>query len=221
MSNFTTNINNIKERRAFYFKLKLSALIILLLVVIEIIDSSFHLNLENLGVKPRQLDGLIGIFTFPFIHGDWNHLISNSFSLFVLLTGIFIFHENRSLLIVFTLYISSGALLWFIGRENSVHIGASGLIYALASYLFVASIKIRNRNAMALSFFMVLMYGSMVWGVLPFFVESNVSWEGHLAGAVVGTLLALYHYRNYIPEHLLVEKEEDIPFFEKHKDFDL
>lgn len=214
----TTNINNIKERNAFYFKLKLSALFILLLFLIEIVDTTFHLNFENYGVKPRNLDGFIGIFTFPFIHGNWNHLISNSFSLFVLLTGIFVFHESRSIKIITLLYIGSGLLLWFIGRENTNHIGASGFIYALVAYLFVASLKVRNRNAMALSFFIILMYGSMVWGVFPFFVENNVSWEGHLAGAIVGVVLALFDFRNYKPEEKLsYTAEDDIPFFEKHK----
>lgn len=191
---------------------------IFVLFVIEIVDNLFQLHLETYGVRPKSLNGLYGVLTFPFIHGDWNHLISNAFSLFMLLSGLFIFHENRSFKVLLILYLGSGLLLWFIGRQNSVHVGASGLIYALAAYLFTASIKIRNRNAMALTFFIILMYGSMVWGVFPFFVEENVSWEGHLAGAIVGTVLALFDYRNYKPEETQNHTtEDDIPFFEKHK----
>lgn len=189
-----------------------------MLFVIEIVDNLFQLHLEAYGVKPKSLNGLYGVLTFPFIHGDWNHLISNAFSLFMLLAGLFIFHEHRSFKVLLILYLGSGLLLWFIGRQNSVHVGASGLIYALAAYLFTASIKIRNRNAMALTFFIILTYGSMVWGIFPFFVEENVSWEGHLAGAIVGIALALFDYRNYKPEETVnYTADDDIPFLKNIK----
>jgi membrane associated rhomboid family serine protease len=215
MANIRANINKSKERKAFYFKLKLAVLIVASWFLIELVDNIFVLGLERYGLKPKALQGLIGIFTFPFLHGDWNHVLSNGSSAIILFTGLFIFHEKRSLFILTILYLGSGTLLWFIGDYGTNHIGASGLIYALAFFLFVASIKQGNRNSMALSFFIILLYGSMIWGVMPYFVEANVSWEGHLAGAIVGVFLALYEYRNFKPEKSL-QLEEEKPFFEKH-----
>lgn len=215
MANIRANINNSKEGKAFYFKLKLAVLIVGTWLVIELIDNLFSLNLERYGLKPKALEGLLGIFTFPFLHGDWNHVLSNASSAIVLLTGLFIFHEKRSFFILPILYLGSGTLLWFIGKAGTNHIGASGLIYALAFFLFIASIREGNRNSMALSFFIILMYGSMIWGVMPYFVQDNVSWEGHLSGAIVGVILALYEYRNYEAKKAL-EIPEERPFFERH-----
>lgn len=214
MANISANINKLKERKAFYFKLKLSLLIIAIWFVIELVDNLFNLNLEQFGIKPKSLAGLSGVLTFPFLHGDWNHLFSNSASAIILFTALFVFHEKRSLFIFPILYLGSGLLLWGIGESGTNHIGASGLIYAVAFFLFVSSIIIRDKNSMALSFFIIMFYGSMVWGIMPYFVKENVSWEGHLAGAVVGVLLALFEFRNYeTPKKEIIEEER--PFFER------
>ena len=215
MANLRVNINKSEERKEFYFKLKLAVLIVGIWVLIELVDNIFTLGLERFGLKPKAIEGLYGIFTFPFLHGDWNHVFSNGSSAIILLTGLFIFHEKKSFFILMTLYLGSGALLWIIGKYGSNHIGASGLIYALAFFLFVSSIREGNRNSMALSFFIILMYGSMIWGVMPYFVQENVSWEGHLAGAIVGILVAIYEYRNFEPEKKVI-REEERPFFERH-----
>jgi len=209
------NISNLKERKAFYFKLKLSILIIFIWVLIEFLDNLLHLGLEKYGVYPKTINGLLGIFTFPFLHGDWNHLFSNASSAVVLFTALFVLHEKRSLFIFFTLYFFSGLILWCIGEKGSNHIGASAWIYAVAFYLFISSIIVRDKNALALSFFIILFYGSMVWGIMPYFVKDNVSWEGHLSGAIIGIILACYEFRNYKPpKSKLVEEER--PFFEKY-----
>lgn len=215
MANISANIKNLKERQSFYFKVKLASLIVFTWFVVEILDNLFKLGLENYGLKPKAAEGLIGILTFPFLHGDWNHLLSNASSAIILFTGLFIFHANRSLRYLLIMYLASGTLLWLIGQSGTNHIGASGLIYSVAFFLFVASVREGNRNSMALSFFIILMYGSMIWGLTPFTVQANVSWEGHLSGAIVGILLALFVYRNYVkPQELYLEDER--PFFERH-----
>ncbi|MFT4969466.1 MAG: membrane associated rhomboid family serine protease [Chitinophagales bacterium] len=215
MANISANIKNLKERESFYFKLKLAALIVFTWFVVELLDSMFKLGLENFGLKPKSVEGLIGILTFPFLHGDWNHLLSNGSSALILFTGLFVFHAKRGLLYLLILYLGSGILLWFIGQSGTNHIGASGLIYAVAFFLFVASVREGNRNSMALTFFIILMYGSMIWGLTPFTVKANVSWEGHLSGAIIGVILALYVYKDYVkPQELFVEDER--PFFERH-----
>lgn len=222
MANISSNIKILKERESFYFKLKLAALIVFVWFLVELIDNMFKLQLESYGLKPKTLEGLAGILTFPFLHGDWNHLLSNATSAIVLFTGLFVFHPNKSLRYLMILYLGSGALLWVIGRAGTNHIGASGLIYAVAFFLFVSSIREGNRSSMALSFFIILMYGGMVWGITPFTVMPNVSWDGHLSGAIVGVALALFEYRNYIkPQELHTEDER--PFFERYpmdEDFD-
>lgn len=222
MANISSNIKILKERESFYFKLKLAALIVFVWFLVELIDNMFKLQLESYGLKPKTLEGLAGILTFPFLHGDWNHLLSNATSAIVLFTGLFVFHPNKSLRYLMILYLGSGALLWVIGRAGTNHIGASGLIYSVAFFLFVSSIREGNRSSMALSFFIILMYGGMVWGITPFTVMPNVSWDGHLSGAIVGVALALFEYRNYIkPRELHTEDER--PFFERYpmdEDFD-
>lgn len=222
MANISSNIKILKERESFYFKLKLAVSIVLVWFLVELIDNIFKLHLESYGLKPKSIVGLLGVLSFPFLHGDWNHLLSNASSAIVLFTGLFVFHPNRSLRYLIILYLGSGSLLWVIGREGTNHIGASGLIYAVAFFLFVSSIRERNRSSMALSFFIILMYGGMVWGITPFTVLPNVSWDGHLAGAIVGVTLALYAYRNYVkPKELFTEDER--PFFKKYpmdEDFD-
>ena len=215
MANISANINKLKERKAFYFKLKLSLLIIATWFGIEFIDNVFNLNLQQFGLKPKSINGWYGILSYPFLHGDWNHLFSNSASAIILFTALFIFHEKRSIYILPILYLSSGLLLWIIGEDGSNHIGASGLIYAVAFFLFVSSIIIRDKNSMALSFFIIMFYGSMVWGIMPYFVQENVSWEGHLAGAIVGVVLALFEFRNFEPPKK-VKIEEKRQFFERH-----
>lgn len=215
MANISSNINKRKEERSFYFKLKLSLFIVTFWFLVEILDRIFSLNLEFYGLKPKTLEGLFGILSFPFLHGDWQHLVSNASSAIILLTALFVFHEAKSFKLLFILYISSGSLLWLIGDLGSNHIGASGLIYALAFFLFVASIIQRDRNSMALSFFIIMLYGSMIWGIMPYFVQENVSWQGHLSGAVVGITLALYEFRNYKFEAPKF-REDEKAFFEKH-----
>ncbi|MCB9257357.1 MAG: rhomboid family intramembrane serine protease [Chitinophagales bacterium] len=215
MANISSNINKRKDERSFYFKLKLSIFIVALWFLVEILDRLFNLNLEVFGLKPKSTMGVLGIFSFPFLHGDWQHLISNSSSALVLFTALFVFHEAKSLKILLLLYLSSGALLWLIGDYGSNHIGASGLIYAVAFFLFVASVIQKDRNSMALSFFIIMLYGSMIWGIMPYFVQENVSWQGHLSGAIVGSVLALYEFRNYKYERP-VFREEEKAFFERH-----
>lgn len=215
MANIRANINKNEEEKAFYFKLKLSLFIVFIWVFIEWVSTFFNLNLETWGLQPKKWEGLIGVFTMPFLHGDWNHVLSNATTGVVLFTALFIFHEKRSLVLILIMYLFSGLLLHLIGEKGSTHIGASALLYALAFFLFISSLRSGNKNAMAISFFIILFYGSMIWGVLPYFVEQNVSWEGHMAGAVTGSVLALYETRNYRPSQSSLVRDER-PFFEKH-----
>ncbi|MCE2497037.1 MAG: rhomboid family intramembrane serine protease [Flavobacteriales bacterium] len=148
------------------------------------------------GLFPRTLEGLVGVITMPFLHADMVHLINNSVPLIVLGSVLRYFYKSLFWLVVFTSWLITGLITWGIARE-AYHIGASGLVYALASFLFFSGAFRKHRPLMAVSFFVVFVYGSMVWGVLP--IEPTVSWEGHLSGAIAGLFTAVA-YRHIGPQ---------------------
>lgn len=154
------------------------------------------LDFIKAGVMPRTAGGLKGILFSPLIHGDWKHLFDNSIPVFILSFALFYFYRGISFTIFFFIYFLGGMILWVIGRE-AYHIGASGIIYGLASFLFLSGIIRRITHLMAISLLVVFIYGSLIWGLLPF--DYEVSWEGHLSGAVVGIGLAIL-YRDQGPE---------------------
>lgn len=206
-----------KERKNFIFRLGVSVFIVSIWWLVALADALFDLNVRQFGVKPKTLEGLTGILTFPFIHGGWQHLLSNSLPGVILLTALFLFHAARSFVVLLILYLASGSILWLIGKSGSNHIGASGLVYALAFFLFTAGVIVRDRNSLAISFFIILWYGSMLWGIFPFSVEPGTSWEGHLGGAISGIVLALLIIKKPPKEIINDETPEDEHFFEKHR----
>jgi membrane associated rhomboid family serine protease len=145
----------------------------------------------------------------PFLHGDMKHLFSNSVPLLVLLFSIFYFFHQKSVLILAMTYFMSGVLTWVIGT-NGTHIGASGIVYALAFFLVTISILKQEVKLMAYSLIIIFLYGSIVWGFFPqLFPDKHISWEGHLAGAITGVVLAFF-YKNEGPEKkVYFEDEED------------
>ena len=181
-----------------------------LIWVIKIFEITMEVDFVSAGVMPRKLSGLQGILFSPLIHGDWKHLFDNSIPVFLLSFALFYFYRGISFTIFVFIYIVGGMLLWIIGRD-SYHIGASGIIYGLAAFLFLSGVIRRVTNLMAISLLVVFLYGSLIWGLLPF--DYKVSWEGHLSGAVVGIALAIL-YRDRGPERPkaswdLEEEEEE------------
>jgi membrane associated rhomboid family serine protease len=159
--------------------------------------SEFGLNIDFsfLGIYPLKLRGIPGIFTAPLIHSDIKHLADNSVAVFVLTTAIFYFYREVAFQVFSLVYIVTGTLVWIVGRE-AYHIGASGLIYGFASFLFFSGLIRRNRNLMAISLLVIFLYGSLVWGLIPY--DYRISWESHMMGALTGILLAVI-YRNEGP----------------------
>lgn len=206
-----------KERKLFIFKLLFSVSIVLIWWLIHGLNSLFSLHLQQYGLKPRVIEQWYGVFTYPFLHGSWEHLVSNSLPGVILLTGLFIFHAKNSFKFLSILYLVSGVILWFIGRENTNHIGASGVVYALAFFLLTAGFIARERSSIALSFFIILWYGGMLWGIFPFSVEQGTSWEGHLAGAITGFLLAFMTTKRPVKTETKELAEVYEHFYEKHK----
>jgi len=161
-----------------------------LMWLVFFVDLLLPISLTRYGMVPRTISGLIGIVTMPFLHARFGHILNNTVPLVVLLVLLFGSHPHPVRVTV-SLIGLSGVLLWLFGISRSdVHIGASGLIYALIAFLIVAGVRQRNPIPIAISLLVGVLYGgTLLWGVLPFSGE-HISWDGHLLGAVAGGLLA-------------------------------
>lgn len=155
------------------------------------LDNLFHLNLDEHGIYPRTLSGFQGVLFSPFLHGDLNHIASNTVPLFILTTALIYFYRDVSLKVLVYGIWFSGLITWVIGRE-SYHIGASSLIYVLVSFIFFKGIQTQYYRLVALSLSVILVYGGLVWYIFPK-VDETISWEGHLAGLITGFVLSLYY----------------------------
>jgi membrane associated rhomboid family serine protease len=144
--------------------------------------------ITNFGIVPRTIDGLIGVFTAPFLHrGIW-HLVSNTIPLIVLLTVLNHFYPKKTISVVLFIVLAGGMLVWVFARSAN-HIGASGLIYGLAAFLIANGVLERKFIPILVSISVAVVYGGLIWGVFPS-LRTYISWEGHLFGAVSGVLIA-------------------------------
>lgn len=164
----------------------------MVLWAVKLVEEGFGLDFTKLGIFPMHADGLQGLLFSPLIHGDYGHLLANTIPLIVLGLGLFFFYPREAYVVFLASWLLSGLGTWLIGR-GSYHIGASGIIYALAGFLFFSGVLRNDIRLLSISLIVVFLYGSMVWGVLP--IRSGMSWEGHLSGMVAGVLMAWY-YRN-------------------------
>lgn len=189
-------------------------LFVALMWYIFILAYIFEADLATLGLYPRKLSGLPGILATPLIHSDLPHLLSNSFPLLILPAIILFSYPSLALRVFVGLYFFTGFFTWFLARP-AFHIGASGVVYGLASFVFFSGVFRRDRGAVALSFIIIFLYGGMIYGVFP--TEERVSWESHLIGGMCGMVFA-FIYRNVDrpaqePELEELEEEETwIPY---------
>ena len=205
-----------------YYTFILPALFVLILFVVKWIEHTYGIRFAKYGVLPRTLEGLQGVFLSPFIHSDWKHLSNNAFPLFVLIATLRFFYKGIAKEVFLWSWLISGLWLWAIGRP-SIHIGASGLLYALASFLFFSGFIRKHTKLMSISMFVVFLYGGMVWGIFP--MKKHISWEGHLAGALAGLILAFWFKENGPPkqvyqyeiDELLEEQEQAYSYEYKEK----
>ncbi|MCM5661739.1 rhomboid family intramembrane serine protease [Galbibacter mesophilus] len=151
-------------------------------------ELTFGYDFSDFGVYPRTLKGLRGIVFSPFIHSSVEHLYSNTLPIMILSSALFYFYNKISWKVLLFGILLSGFFTWLIGRPAN-HIGASGLIYVLVSFIFFKGIFAKNKRLIALSLVTVFAYGSMFWFIFP--IDDKISWEGHLSGFFVGLLLAL------------------------------
>lgn len=204
-----------EEKKRFVLSLVFPGFFLLLLWAVKFFETGMDISLVEGGVYPRTFSGLRGILFSPLIHGDWKHLINNSMPAFLLSIALFYFYRDISYKIWFLMYFIGGILLWSLGRQ-AYHIGASGLIYGLAAFLFLSGLIRKVRSLTAISLLVVFWYGSMVWGLLPF--DFEVSFEAHITGAVSGVILAvIYRDQGPEPEKSELDEEEDL---DEEKDLD-
>lgn len=183
------------------FKLKANVIVIPLSIIFLIwfiyyLEIRFGLNFNKYGIYPRSFIGLRGILFSPFIHSDSTHLTNNSIPLMVMLGGLYYFYQKIANKVLIAGLVLTGLLTWVMGR-TSYHIGASGIIYFLVSFIFFSGIFRKYYRLIALSLIVVFLYGSMVWYIFP--MEERISWEGHLSGFFVGFIFA-YVFRKKGPQ---------------------
>ncbi|WP_420604252.1 rhomboid family intramembrane serine protease [Flagellimonas sp.] len=209
-----------------HFRFSNTVLLAPLLAVLSIwtvfwIEVQFGVNFNDYGVYPRKLSGLQGVLLSPFIHGSVEHLYNNTIPLAILTGFLFYFYNQAAVKTLLLGILISGFATWIIGRP-SYHIGASGVIYVLASFIFFKGVFAKHFRLVALSLVVVFIYGSMIWYIFP--IEEGISWEGHLSGFLTGFLLALL-IKVKVPDEKKYEwekeeyNEEDDPFL-KHFDED-
>jgi len=201
------------EKKSIIQSMVFPALMVLLLWLVKFGEILASIDLGFLGVFPLKLSGLVGLITSPLIHSDLQHLFANSIPLFVLGSCVFYFYKEISVKTFLLIYFLTGLSVWVGGRE-AYHIGASGVVYGLASFLFFSGIIRRDMRLLAITMFVTFLYGSMIWGIFPdFYPDRNISFESHFWGLVIGALLAIY-YRKLGPQRKkysweLEEDEED------------
>ncbi|HEY7945353.1 MAG: rhomboid family intramembrane serine protease [Burkholderiales bacterium] len=198
-----------QTRANFRRAAKIALAFVALLWLIQLLNESLDLGLERFGVRPREPAGLPGIFLAPLLHGGVAHLVANSLPLLVVGTAMLHLYPDSARRVLPAVYLGPGIAVWLFARGGD-HVGASGLIYGLAAYVFVAGVIRRDRRAIAASLLVSFIYGSLAWGVLP--IRPGVSWETHLAAALIGVALAIALRRLDLPprKRYAWEDEHDV-----------
>lgn len=169
----------------------------LLLIIMWLIFWAEHLFQEDFykfGVLPRTVEGLKGILFMPLIHSkfEYAHIINNSAPTAFLLGALIFFYREVALKVFLISWFLTGFLVWLYAQnKGAYHIGMSGVIYALAGFLFTSGAIRKFLPLQAISLFVAFMYGGMIWGILP--MQEKISWEGHLMGLIIGIILAFYY----------------------------
>lgn len=187
----------------------LPAMAVLLLWSVFLLDDAFGAGLRERSILPRHVQGLRGILMAPLLHADLDHLWNNSISVLMLGWALMYFYPRVAGKVVLWSWLGTGLGVWLTARA-SYHLGASGVVYGMAAFLFVSGMLRKQRTLMAVSLLVVFLYGSMVWGVFP--IVPRLSWESHAWGAIMGIAMA-YRHRSAPPAVqdpvVVFEDEED------------
>jgi membrane associated rhomboid family serine protease len=178
--------------------------------LVHMINLTFRLDLYEYGIFPQRATGIVGIIAAPFIHStnDWGHILNNSLPMLILTWMLFYHYRTIATRVFLLIYLLTGTGMWLLARE-SYHIGMSGVIYGLTSFLVFSGFFRKNMRVAAVSLVVIFLYGSTVWGIFP--VEENISWEGHALGMFSGIIAAvLFKYQGPQPQKMRYEIEEEL-----------
>ena len=200
---FTASAAN---RAHFRSALVVAAAFVVVLVAIHAAGAALGLPLQRYGVQPQAWAGLPGILMAPLLHADVAHLASNALPLLVAGTAMLHLYPDAARVVLPAVYVGPGIAVWLFGRP-SLHLGASGLVYGLVGYIFVAGVIRRDRRAIAAALLVSFLYGALVWGVFP--LKVGVSWETHLAGAAIGVALAFAFRARDVPPRKRYSLEDE------------
>lgn len=187
------------EKKKIVQSLIVPGALLALMWLIKIIEWQTKTSFAAWGLRPLTVDGLLGIATAPMLHSDFKHLFSNSIPFLFLGSMLYYFYKEAANAVMILSWVFTGFLVWLMAR-HSTHIGASGVVYALAAFHFTSGLIRRNPGLMAVTLLITFLYGSMVWGIFPqFFPGQNISWESHLSGMISGLIFAIW-FRNIGPQ---------------------
>jgi len=175
------------QKSTFHLALRSTVMTGLAIWIIHVFKAVLNLPLGRLGIYPREVDGLKGIIFSPLIHGDWAHLMSNTGPLLMLTFTIVFFYRKIALKSIALIYVLTGVAVWVFARQN-FHIGASGVVYGMVSFVFWLGVFRRNPKSIILALIILFLYSGLVMGILP--NQPGVSWESHLFGGIVGIIVA-------------------------------
>lgn len=161
----------------------------LLMVLVFLIQVLFYIDLGFLGILPNSYSGLIGVAFAPLIHGSSMHLYANIFPVLILASSVYFFYDRVADQVFFYCYFITNCIVWLFGRPY-YHIGASGLVYGLAMFLIALGFFRGSFKTIVISVVVIIFYGGIIYGILP--TDKKISWESHLAGAVVGMMMAFF-----------------------------
>ncbi len=194
------------EKLIFRHSLFVACFFIMILWFVRIFETEFQFDFAIWGILPLTKTGLRGIIFAPLIHSNFEHLIANTLPLLILTFSLFFFYRKSSYTIFILIYLLSGLFVWLVGREV-LHIGASGIIYGLAAFLFMSGIISFNIRLLTISLIVALVYGGLFWGIFP--IKPGISWESHLWGGVSGFGLAILFRKSAPSGHKEQENEEE------------
>lgn len=182
----------VKKSDHIILSLKLSFAFVVIFWIIEIFQL-MGFDFFGFGILPRTETGLLGILTSPFIHGGVQHLIANSVPFFVLSFLLFLFYKKKAFSVFILIWLTTGLLTWLIGRM-AWHIGASGVIYGLASFLVFGGIFSYRWKLLVPAILVIALYSGLILGIFP--NDPQISWEGHLSGAISGLVWAIAYRKS-------------------------
>lgn len=210
------------EKSNLYASLMLPILFVAIMWLVYVLELLLETKFSEFGLFPRYWLGLRGIITAPFLHGDFNHIVSNTLPMLILGFALINGYPKVAGKAFLIIYFLVGFWVWAAARPN-YHIGASGIIYGLVAFLFFIGLLRKDKQSIALSLLVTFLYGSFIWGIFP--VEAGISWESHLLGGIAGIFTAYLFYKIDLPPKPIQDFTEEeishLPYWKYEVEGDL